>query len=285
MMTPVPSPLPRRFEATMSTTDGSTLARIAFTSRAAPAAGGAAVEPDPAAGSVVGVVAGGIGVVVAPPDGAVALVTAGDAESFDARLTPMAAPRLPATKAKAATPPTSAMVRLPAKSRVPLPSPGGGAGGEGNPDGPPNPGGAGGGSVGGEAGRGQSRNVPSVMRSSSPSTLGVSCEPAWSRPQVWPTPRGYRVRGFSGGLFPLRDTPVLADLAEARRVEDGRRLGLSALDDAGDPYGVAGLDGADSVPAGADDRVLVDAVGAGEAVFRLHADRRRADRGDLTRLD
>src|SRR5688500_2633164 len=130
MMTPVPSPLPRRFEATMSTTDGSTLARIAFTSRAAPAAGGAAVEPDPAAGSVVGVVAGGIGVVVAPPDGAVALVTAGDLESFDARLTPMAAPRLPATKAKAATPPTSAMVRLPASERLRRSPPGGGASGE-----------------------------------------------------------------------------------------------------------------------------------------------------------
>src|SRR5688572_10517361 len=152
MMTPVPSPLPRRFEATMSTTDGSTLARIAFTSRGA-AAGGAAVGPDPAAGAVVGVVAGGIGVVVAPPDGAVALVTAGESVSFDARLTPMAAPRLPATSASTATPPTTARARLPAKSRVPLPSPGGGAGGEGNPDGPPQPGGAGGGSVGGEAGR------------------------------------------------------------------------------------------------------------------------------------
>src|SRR5688500_20263886 len=112
MMTPVPSPLPRRFEATMSTTDGSTLARIAFTSRAAPAAGGAAVEPDPAAGSVVGVVAGGIGVVVTPPDGAVALVTAGDAESFDARLTPMAAPMVPATNGRAADPPTSTVRSL-----------------------------------------------------------------------------------------------------------------------------------------------------------------------------
>src|SRR5688572_28554175 len=109
MMIPVPSPLPRRLEATMSTTDGSTLARIAFTSRAAPASG-PAVEPDPAAGAVVDGVAGGIGVVVAPPDGAVALVTAAESDPVDARLTPMAAPRLPATRARATTPPISASV-------------------------------------------------------------------------------------------------------------------------------------------------------------------------------
>src|SRR6185295_8517192 len=183
MMMPVPSPVSRRLEATMSTTDGSTLARIPFTSRAAPCTG-AAEEPDPEAGAVVDGAADGIGFVVAPPDGAVALVTAGESECFDARLTPMPAPRLPATRASAATPPTSAMVRLLAKARVPLPSPGGGAGGEGNPDGPPHPGGAGGGSVGGEAGRGQSRKLPSVMAPSSSPTLGVSCERAWSRPQV-----------------------------------------------------------------------------------------------------
>src|SRR2546423_7844063 len=143
MMMPVPSPLSRRLEATMSTTDGSTLARIAFTSRAAPASG-----PTPEAGAVVDGVADGIGLVVAPPDGAVALVTAGESDPFDARLTPMAAPRLPATRARAATPPTSATVRLPATDRVPRSPPRGGEG-WGNPDGPPHPGGAGGGAVGG----------------------------------------------------------------------------------------------------------------------------------------
>src|SRR5205085_9388440 len=71
----------------------------------------------------------GMGVVVAPPAGAVAGVTAGESEPcLDARLTPMAAPRLPATRASTATPPTSAIVRRPATGRVPRPSPGGGEG-------------------------------------------------------------------------------------------------------------------------------------------------------------
>src|SRR5438132_132780 len=151
MMMPVPSPVPRRLGATMSPTDGSTLARMPFTSRAAPDRG-AADEPDPAAGAVVGVVdepdGDGIGVVAAPPAGAVAGVTAGESEPcLEARLTPMAAPRLPATRASTATPPTSAIVRLPARGRVPRPSPRGGEGGGGNPDGPPSPGGAGGGAA------------------------------------------------------------------------------------------------------------------------------------------
>src|SRR6266851_7749882 len=142
MMIPVPSPVSRRLWATMSTTDGSTLARMPFTSRAAPTSG-AADEPE--AGAVVPVPepGDGIGVVVAPPDGAVAGVTAGESETcLEARLTPMAAPRLPATRASTATPPTSAMVRRPARDRVPLPSPRGGAAGGGNPNGPPGPGGA-----------------------------------------------------------------------------------------------------------------------------------------------
>src|SRR5688500_19097245 len=124
MMTPVPSPLDRRLATTMSTTDGSTLARMPFTSRAPPDSGGA---DDPVAGAVVAVVAEpgavGMGVVVAPPGGAVALVTAGEsAPFFEARLTPMAAPRLPATRASTATPPTSAPLRRPATARVPRPS-------------------------------------------------------------------------------------------------------------------------------------------------------------------
>src|SRR3712207_136197 len=110
MMMPVPSPLARRLDATMSTTEGSTLARMPFTSRAAPAIG-AADDPDPE--GVVGVAAGGIGDVTAPPDGAVALVPAGESLSLLANPTPMAAPRLPATRARTATPPTSAAVRLP----------------------------------------------------------------------------------------------------------------------------------------------------------------------------
>ena len=77
---PVPSPLPRRLEATMSTTDGSTLARMPFTSRAAPAIG-PAVEPDAGAVADGEPGAAGIGVVVAPPDGAVALVTAGESST------------------------------------------------------------------------------------------------------------------------------------------------------------------------------------------------------------
>src|SRR5207302_11389754 len=183
MMMPVPSPVPRRLWATMSTTDGSTLARMPFTSRAAPDRG-AADEPDPAAGAVVGVLdepdGDGIGVVAAPPAGAVAGVTAGESElCLEARLTPMAAPRLPATRASTATPPTSAIVRLPARGRVPRPSPRGGEGGGGNPDGPPSPGGAGGGSIGGDGGSVQSRGNPSLISLSSPSTLGVCCERAW----------------------------------------------------------------------------------------------------------
>src|SRR5438874_5757248 len=147
MMMPVPSPVSRRLWATMSTTEGSTLARMPFTSRAAPESG---AEPDPA-GVVVAVPAepdgDGMGVVAAPPAGAVAGVTAGESEPpLDARLTPMAAPRLPATRASTATAPTSAIVRRPATARVPLPSPRGGESGGGNPDGPPVPGGAGGGS-------------------------------------------------------------------------------------------------------------------------------------------
>src|SRR5438105_12434917 len=147
MMMPVPSPVSRRLWATMSTTDGSTLARMPFTSRAAPTSG-AADAPDPAAWPVVAVVAepdgDGMGVVVAPPEGAVAGVTAGESEPcLETRLTPMAAPRLPATRARTATPPTSARVRRPATGRVPWPSPGGGADGGGNPNpgGPPSPGG------------------------------------------------------------------------------------------------------------------------------------------------
>src|SRR5204862_2053021 len=100
----------------------------------------------------------------APPEGAVAGVTAGESEPpLDARLTPMAAPRLPATRASTATPPTSAFVRRPATARVPLPSPRGGESGGGNPDGPPVPGGAGGGSIGGDGGSVQSRKDPLVM--------------------------------------------------------------------------------------------------------------------------
>src|SRR5207253_1507620 len=167
MMMPVPSPVSRRLWATMSTTDGSTLARMPFTSRAAPTSG-AADAPDPAAGPVVAVVAepdgDGMGVVVAPPEGTVAGVTAGESEPcLEARLTPMAAPRLPATRASTATPPTSAMERFPARDRVPLPSPRGGESGGGNPDGPPNPGGAGGGSIGGDGGSVQSPEDPLVM--------------------------------------------------------------------------------------------------------------------------
>src|SRR5438874_8503526 len=189
MMIPVPSPVPRRLWATMSTTDGSTLARMPFTSRAAPDSGGAEA-PEPEAGAVVAVDPGpgdGMGVVVAPPAGAVAGVTAGESEPcLEARLTPMAAPRLPATRARMATPPTSARVRRPATGRVPWPSPGGGAdgGGNPNPDGPPSPGGAGGGSVGGDGGRLQSPGKPSVMSPSSSATLGVCCERAWSRPRT-----------------------------------------------------------------------------------------------------
>src|SRR5207249_11765915 len=80
MMIPVPSPVSRRLWATMSTTDGSTLARMPFTSRAAPDSAGAEA-PEPEAGTVVGVVPDpghGIGGVVAPPEGAVAGVTAGE---------------------------------------------------------------------------------------------------------------------------------------------------------------------------------------------------------------
>src|SRR5581483_7724458 len=174
MMMPVPSPVSRRLWATMSTTDGSTLARMPFTSRAEPDSGGA-VAPGPEPGAVVAVVGDGIGVVVAPPAGAVAGVRAGESE-----------PCLPATRASTATPPTSAIVRLPATGRLRRPSPAGGEAGGGcdpqapGPDGPPNPGGAGGGSVGGDGGSVQSRNGPSVMPSSSSPTLGVSCEPPWS---------------------------------------------------------------------------------------------------------
>src|SRR6266550_3380950 len=163
MMMPVPSPVSRRLWDTMSTTDGSTLARMPFTSRAAPASG-AAEEPDPAVGVGAGPDCVGMGVVVAPPEGAVAGVTAGESEPpLEARLTPMAAPRLPATRASTATPPTSAIVRRPARDRVPLPSSRGGESGGGNPDGPPNPGGAGGGSIGGDGGSVQSREDPLVM--------------------------------------------------------------------------------------------------------------------------
>src|SRR4051812_4590883 len=143
MMTPVPSPVSRRLWATMSTTDGSTLARMPFTSSAAPASG-ADDDGDPA-GAVVAVVpdpdGGGSGVGAAPPGGGVAGVMAGGSlPCLEARLTPMAAPRLPATRASTATPPTSAIVRRPATDRVPLPSPGGGESGGGNPNEPPNPG-------------------------------------------------------------------------------------------------------------------------------------------------
>src|SRR5581483_5152652 len=129
MMMPVPSPVPRRLWATMSTTDGSILARMPFTSRADPPRGAAAepepdAGPEPVAGAVVAVDAGpggdGIGVVAAPPAGAVAGVTAGESEPcLEARLPPMAAPRLPAPRASTAPPPTSANVRRPAKGRVP----------------------------------------------------------------------------------------------------------------------------------------------------------------------
>src|SRR5260221_14327474 len=93
MMIPVPSPVSRRLWATMSTTDGSTLARMPFTSRAAPASG--AADPEPA-GPVVaedepdgeGIGGGG-----APPGGAGGGGTAGGAEAgFGGRLPPVAAP-------------------------------------------------------------------------------------------------------------------------------------------------------------------------------------------------
>src|SRR2546423_6070315 len=111
MMMPVPSPVSRRLWATMSTTDGSTLARMPFTSRAAPDSGAAEApepEPDAEAGAVVAVVpepGDGIGVVVAPPAGAVAGGRAGEAGPGLAALPPpLAAPRLPAPRASTATP-------------------------------------------------------------------------------------------------------------------------------------------------------------------------------------
>src|SRR5437773_7274800 len=110
MMMPVPSPVSRRLWDTMSTTDGSTLARMPFTSRAAPASG-AAEEPEPAVGVGAGPDCVGMGVVAAPPEGAVAGVTAGESEPpLEDRLTQMAAPMLQATMASQASPPTSDVV-------------------------------------------------------------------------------------------------------------------------------------------------------------------------------
>src|SRR2546423_15709116 len=100
MMMPVPSPVSRRLWATMSTTDGSTLARMPFTSRAAPDSGAAEApepEPDAEAGAVVAVVpepGDGIGVVVAPPAGAGGGGRGGGAGAgLGAQLPPDAGPR------------------------------------------------------------------------------------------------------------------------------------------------------------------------------------------------